>query len=356
MNNLNDIELIRGIDRDNMGCFLTGFADQCLEAEQIGLEAKLPRRYINKEFKNVVLCGMGGSAISADLIREYLKYEIKLPVIVNKDYRLADFVGRDTLLIVLSYSGNTEETVSAFRAALKKKAAIVVFSSGGKLKRLSLKSRVPFIKIPAGYAPRCALGYLFFSCLVILSRCGMIKSKKKEIKKTVRLIRNVGCLMTPHVSVKDNEAKRIAEELYGRFVVIYGSTSTTEVPALRLRSQLAENSKSLSSVHLLPEMNHNEIVGWQHPGRLLKNFAAVFLTDEYDLKEMQKRIKISWRIIEKTGAKVIGIRSAGDSLLSRMFSLICISDWISYYLAVLNGVNPMPVKMIEYLKKEISRR
>ncbi|MCK4518691.1 MAG: SIS domain-containing protein, partial [Candidatus Omnitrophica bacterium] len=194
MNNLNDVEIIRGIDRDNMSCFLAGFADQCFEAEKIGLEAKLPRRYINKKFKNVVLCGMGGSAIGADLIRDYLKYEIKLPVSVNKDYRLADFVGKDTLLIALSYSGNTEETISAFRAALKKKAAVIALSSGGKLKRLSLKSRVPFVKIPAGFAPRCALGYLFFSCLVILSRCGVIKSKKKEIKKTVGLIRNMGCL------------------------------------------------------------------------------------------------------------------------------------------------------------------
>lgn len=354
MNNLNDTNLIKKIDKDDMAKLLIKFPLQLIEGGKIGLDFEIPKRYRGIKYKNIVFVGMGGSAIGADLIKSYLEGEIKIPIYVNRDYRLPAFVDEDTLLFTCSYSGNTEETLSCFEIARKKKAKIIILSSGGKVERLSKKYKIPLIKIPRSLPPRCALGYSFTPPLIVLNKLGLIKDKQDDIREVYNLILKKVSQFKPSAKIKNNRAKELALIFYDKFSVIYGSSSSTEVVAVRLRGQLAENSKTLSSSHLLPEMNHNEIVGWEHPQDILKRLLVVFLEDKDDHVRVKKRIKISKNIIRKSGVKVIEMKSEGRGRLSRLFNLIYLCDWLSFYLAILNDINPTPVERITYLKKELA--
>ncbi len=351
---LDDIKIIEKIDKAKMRELLINFPHQLLEAKDIGLNLRLPKEYLNRRYKNIVFAGMGGSAIGADLLKDYLKFEIKIPIYINRDYNLPEFVNKDTLFFACSYSGNTEETLYAFKMGKRKKARVICLSSGGKLEKLAARYNYPFIKIPSGYPPRCALAYSFFPILMILNKLNLIKDKSSDIKDTYNVLKRITQRM--HPSKKSNYAKKIASEVYGQFVIVYGSSSTTEIPTLRFRAQLAENSKTLSSHHIFPEMNHNEIVGWENPEKVLKNFVVIILRSKKDYKRIKKRIDISKKIILRSKAKIIEIEAKGNSLLSQMLSLICICDWISFYLAILNRVDPTPVERIEFLKKELARK
>jgi len=350
---LDDIKVIERVDKANMRKLLVDFPYQLLEARDIALNFKLPEEYLNGRYKNIVFAGMGGSAIGADLLKDYLKFEIKVPIYVNRDYNLPEFVNEDTLFFGCSYSGNTEETLDAFKLARRKRAKIICLSSDGKLERLAARYNYPFIKIPSGYPPRCALGYSSLPLLIILNKLGLIKSKNSDIKDAHNVLKRIAQRMRP--SKKSNYAKRIASEIYGQFTIVYGSSSTTEIPALRFRGQLAENSKTLSSHHIFPEMNHNEIVGWENPKKILKDFVVVILRSKKDHRRIKRRIDISKKIILRSKAKIIEIEAEGSSLLSQMLSLIYVCDWISFYLAILNGVDPTPVKRIEFLKKKLAK-
>jgi len=181
----------------------------------------------------------------------------------------------------------------------------------------------------------------------------LIKDKSSDIKDAYDVLKRIAQRMQP--SKRSNYAKKIASKIYGQFTVVYGSSSTTEIPALRFRGQLAENSKTLSSHHIFPEMNHNEIVGWENPKKVLKNFVVVILRSKKDHRRIKRRIDISKKIILRSKAKIIEIEAKGNSLLSQMLSLIYVCDWISFYLAILNRVDPTPVKRIEFLKKELAK-
>jgi len=351
---LNSIKEIEKFDRGNMRDLIIEFPQQCLDAEKIGRSYKMPKKYVNKKYKSVIFTGMGGSAIGADLIKDYLKFDAKFPVYVNRDYTLPEFVDKDSLVFVCSYSGNTEETLSAFKLDKKKRANIICLSSDGKLEKLSSKYSYPFIRIPGGFPPRCALGYSVIPLLFALKKLGLIKIKGSDIKETYKLLDRISSNLGP--SKRSNYAKRIASCLHNKFVIIYGSSSTTEIAAIRFRGQLAENSKTLSSHHVFPEMNHNEIVGWENPKDVLKNFVVVILRSEKDNKRVKKRIEISKKIIKRSKAKIIEIEAMGDNLLAQFFSLIYTCDWISFYLAVLNKIDPTPVKRVQYLKKELARQ
>jgi glucose/mannose-6-phosphate isomerase len=346
-------EEIAKVDLNNMRQLIIDFPSQCLEAERIGLKCKIPNRYINKPYKNIIFAGMGGSAIGADLIRSYLKFTTQIPLYVNRSYLLPKFASNDSLVFVCSYSGNTEETLSCFNLARKKRANIICLSSNGKLEKLSEKNNYLFVKIPKTYPPRCALGYSVFPLLMILKKLKLADIKNSEINKTLSLLKRISNELKP--SNKSNLATKTASKLFGKFVVIYGSSSTTEIPALRFRGQLAENSKTLSSHHIFPEMNHNEIVGWEYPKKVLKDFVVVILRSSKDHKRVKKRIEISKKIIKKAGVPIIEIEARGLDLLSQIFSLIYTCDWISFYLAIFNGVNPTPVERVEFLKKELAK-
>lgn len=355
MSTLDDLEKLERHDPSGMLELIESFPGQCRSAKVIGQMAALPRS-LKRPYKNIVCTGLGGSAIGADIARSYLADRAKTPIFVNREYALPRFTGPDTLVITASYSGNTEETISAYKDARSRKAAIFAITSGGEIKKLADKDGNASILIPQGFPPRSALGYAFFPLIFAFAKIGIISDPSAETDRVIATLeslrdKKIGSAVTSG----RNPAKKIALKLAGSFPVIYAAQTHFDAVATRWRGQLAENAKTLSSTHVFPEMNHNEIMGWQCPRGLLKKCAVIMLRDAGDHPRVAKRMDITRSILSKAGIRVIEVWSEGKGLLERMFSLIYTGDFVSLYLAALNKVDPTSIDRIQYLKKELSR-
>jgi len=340
------------IDSSGMLGILDKFPQQCRDAFELASNFPIPEDY--RKCKHIVFSGMGGSAIGADIIRSYSLYKIGYPLTVIRNYRIPKFINRESLFFACSYSGNTEETLASFQEARKKKARIIVICSGGKLLELARKNRIPCLVIPEGYPPRQALGYSFFSPLKILGNLGIIHKLSNEVEETLSVLTRLrDNNLSFDIGIKNNPAKKLAYFLKNKFPVIYGSCDYLDAVITRWRGQFAENSKTLSSVNFFPEMNHNEIVGWRFPQKLLKDFAVLMLRDSSEHKRVSQRIEITKELLKKDGFKIKEIWSQGNSLMARMFSLVYIGDFASFYLGILNSIDPTPVEPIVYLKKKL---
>jgi len=356
MNQLDQIEMIRKIDQHKMLDFIHNFSDQVKDAEALGQQLTLDPS-LGRGVTKLVFSGLGGSAIGADFIRSYLSYEISVPILVNRHYRLPNFVDDKTLLVVSSYSGNTEETLSAFAEGVKRKAKILVISSGGELAQLARTHQIPLVQIPTSYPPRAALGYLVIVLLIALSKIGFPRAyRAEEVREAVELIRSLrDTQYGVGQGVGQNLAKQFAMSCVNRYVIIYSGSDYFDVVALRWRGQIEENAKSIASHHILPEMNHNELVGWKFPQKLLRECVVFLLRDEADHDRVRKRMDLTRKIVEPLAAGFFEVRSQGKGLLARMLSLVYLGDWVSFYLAVLNRIDPTPVEVIQYLKSELAK-
>ena len=351
---LQDLASMRRLDTHGMLNLLCHFPRQCEAAWRLGESFSLPRVL----FQNVLFLGMGGSAIGGDLTRSLLEEEAPFPIVVNRSYRLPAFVDAKSLVFAVSYSGNTEETLAAYQAARQKRATLIAIASGGKLLDDAKRDGVPHLSLPSGLPPRTALGYLFFAPYVILRRLSHLslrKSEFEEMLKTLNRLREKA--VGPEVPLSKNISKQIALRLVGRIPAIHGGVQRNDAVVSRWRTQLAENSKQLSWNHLYPELNHNEIVGWREPKALLRHLVIVLLRDSKDHERIQRRMGITKTLLRQ-GEKVetIEVWSTGRGNLSRLFSLIYVGDFVSFYLAMLNRLDPTPVERIERLKKKLAER
>jgi glucose/mannose-6-phosphate isomerase len=343
---------IKHYDKSNMRKLLIQFPGQVEEAVRIGGTVKLP--FSAGDITSVVVTGLGGSAIGADLLRSYLASELKVPFIVNRNYELPEFVGPKTLVVVSSYSGNTEETIAAYADARKRKARIACISSGGEISKIAQKSKHPLLTIPKGLPPRAALGFSFFPLLGVVTAARLVRPRKADIAETVKLL--TAKAKAYSANNDKNPALRLAKDLYTKLPVIYSASDRFDVVNLRWRGQFAENSKQLAFGHVIPEMNHNELVGWKVLRRVMEeDITVVFLRDRGDHKRVQLRMGITNDIVSQYSSRVREVWSEGRSLLARTFSLVSLGDWVSFYLAILNGIDPTPVKVIDYLKNELSK-
>lgn len=343
---------IQRYDKSNMRKLLVEFPKQVEEAARIGKSAKVPFRA--SDIDNIVVTGLGGSAIGGDLLRSYIAEELKVPFVVNRHYFLPEFVDQRTLVIVSSYSGNTEETIAAHADAAKRRAKVLCISSAGETARMAAKRKQPLITIPKSFPPRAALGFSFFPLLVALAKMKLIRSRDTDIRETIALLRKRS---KAYASLnKQNLAFQIAKDLYLKLPIIYSSADRFDVVNLRWRGQIAENAKTLAFGHVVPEMNHNEIVGWKVLRRIMEeDTVVVFLRDRSDHPRVRVRMDITKDIVRQYAAKVVDVQSEGRSLLARMFSLIYLGDWVSFYLAILNGIDPTPVTVIDYLKNQLAK-
>ena len=344
-------EDIRRVDPSGMYALIRDFPQQVEEAIDIGLSARVPR--LHKGIDNIVLCGLGGSAIGGDLLKSFLADELSVPFVVNRHYTLPAFVGQRTLVLVSSYSGNTEETVAAHRQAVKRKAKVICISSNGMTAKLAKKHKEPLITIPGGLPPRAALGYSFFPLLMALTKMGFIKSKRNQIRETVALLQKKSVEYAAFDSA-ENRALQLAHQIRARVGVIYSSTERLDAVNTRWRGQVAENGKSLLWGHVLPEMNHNELVGWKVLKEQMREMQVFILRDKGDHRRIKMRMDITKTILSSHTSRITEVWSEGTSLLARMFSLVYLGDWVSYYTAILHGEDPMPVAVIDQLKNELS--
>jgi len=317
---------------------LLNFPEQIKKSFEIVEKTRLPRV---KNVRNIVIAGMGGSAIGADLLRSYLYNEIPFTFEVVRHYEIPAYVNKNTLFIASSYSGNTEETLSALSFAKLRTKNIIAITSNGKL-----ESEVDYvIKIPSGLQPRCALGYLFFSVLFALIKLKLIRDVKEEVEETYELLKK----KSDEFSSEKGAPHRLASKLLNKFAIIYCDDRIMPV-ARRWAGQLAENSKIFSHFNVFPEMNHNEIVGIGEPPL---PYYVLFLRTGNEHQKVQKRFEIVKEII-RDFTIYEDIFAEGKSFLSRIFYLVYFGDWVSYHLAVLRGVDPTPIERINYLKKRLS--
>ncbi len=354
MSMLNDVEKIRAVDPGNMYNRIFDLPEQMEDAIRIGMDAKI-RTSDFTDVKNIVVAGMGGSAIGGDLIRTFLSSKLQIPFQVCRNYVVPEYVDDETLVVVSSYSGNTEETLAALDDALARKAMIAAISTGGLLSDVSGVNDFPLIVVPAGLQPRAALGYSAVPLLIFFEKIGLIKNVAEELRQVIGQLKSLRESYIEDVPVDQNPAKRLAVQIHGRLAIVYSGPTLTDAVALRWKGQICENSKNLAFANHYAEFNHNELVGWSETVEKHKDHLIVIqLRDRDDHPQIVKRMDIVKGLIEQRGVPVIDVESKGDSPLTRMFSLIQLGDFLSYYLAVLNDVDPTPVKVIETLKNMLS--
>ena len=328
---------------DEMKNLVEKFPAQLKKAMEIGEQSSIQNP--KSEIRNVIITGLGGSGIGGTIVSEIVAHECSVPISVNKDYFLPHFVNENTLLIVSSYSGNTEETIQAMEAGLKAKATIVCISSGGKISEMAKANNCGLISIPGGMPPRSCLGYSLTQLFFVLHGMKLIgNSFKSQLKDAIELI------TSEEKSIKE-EAMKIAEFFFKKIPVIYAVDGYNGV-ATRFRQQLNENSKELCWHHIIPEMNHNELVGWAGGW---KDLAVIILRSETDYSRTQTRIEICKEVFPKYTPNVYELWSKGNSQIERSIYFIHLTDWASCYLADKKNVDAMEIEVINHLKNSLAK-
>jgi glucose/mannose-6-phosphate isomerase len=285
---LDDAELRMQIDPHEMRSLIAAFPDHIADAARAMENLSLPSSGMSAA-ASLVIAGLGGSAISGDLARDAAGDAIKIPLIVNRDYDLPAFVNASTLVIACSYSGNTEETLSVYALAKAAGADVVCITSGGLLAEQAGVDSFPVVSLPGGLPPRAAIGYAIPALLGVLRVKGIVPDMSDDIMETVVLLRTLREKYRPETPAAKNQAKQLAADLHEKIIAVYGSNAVMDAAAYRWRSQIAENAKNLAFHHVLPEMNHTELVGWNSPDAALKNTGVVFLRDPEDHPQVRKR-------------------------------------------------------------------
>jgi len=351
---VNDIERITAIDKANMLDGLARFPEQIKESLMI---AEATERFNFLKVDNIVVAGMGASAISGDIMASLLRDKLDVPLVVNREYDLPKWVNKDTLMICISYSGNTDETLSSFKLAYQKKCKIICISTGGKLQDFAEKRQVPFVKIPAGIQPRAATAYLLFPSIIFLKKIGLLKTTiDADVQETISVTKDFISLNNKTVPEETNQAKQCAKKFFNMIPQMYGWGIYTPI-AIRWRHQLNENSKVIARTDLVPDCNHNDIVGWSGNPEVSKHFSCVLFRDkDEETIDMTTRLNFMRDLFSNTAGTVLEVSPKGKSQLAKMMYLMCLGDFTSCYLAVLRGIDPSPVDIITELKKRLAEK
>jgi glucose/mannose-6-phosphate isomerase len=351
--NLDDVMILEESDPGGMLTAVESFSRHCSEAMQLGRDQMdVPDA---EGLDRIAYVGMGGSAIGGDILRSLLEDAVGMPMTVHRSYRLPSVLGPNTLAIFASYSGNTEETLSALDDAVYLGCRVMAVTTGGTLLDKARGYRFPAVVVPGGLQPRAALAYLSLPAAAILEKMKLLQGFTKVAYEAAEFLqgkREVWGRLTP---VSKNFAKQLAVRLQGKIPVIYGTEGVLAVAAYRWKCQFNENSKVPAFNHTLPEMNHNEIVGWHELDEISRRVEAIFLLEDDDTSRVAKRVEVTAEIIEDKVGGVTVIHVGGRTRTDKLFSAIHLGDFVSAYLALLNGVDPTPVDSITLLKERMAR-
>jgi len=347
---LDDNAQIRKIDKNNMLQFLIETHKHYREAKKIAEKTSL--KYSKPE--NIIVAGMGGSAIGGELLKDLARDKAAVPIEVSRDYALPAYADRKSLVLVTSYSGETEESLSAFLDAEKRGCMVYCVSSGGSLLDFAEKLNVPYLRVPSGMPPRAALPYLFVPLLTLLEKMHIIPNVSMDLSESVKLLERIGAENSPEKPAHDNFSKLLATEIGETVPVVYGYGVYRGV-AMRWKQQFNENSKVPSKWEVFPELNHNEMVGWEKTGKPTKCFSTIFIRDKNEPSEVRSRIEITKTLMQPKASKLLEVWSQGKSPLAKILSTTCIGDFTSVYLAILRKVDPTPVRTITLLKEKLKQ-
>ena len=347
---LNNVQELKKIDKSNTIGFYVNAASnyqQSLDnAQKIKLNYPTP--------KNVILAGMGGSAIGGELLKDYTRGDSKIPIEVSRDYYLPGYANQKTLVILASYSGETEETLSSFLDAVKRGCMIFCLGSGGKLIEYARKLNVPYLQVHGGMPPRAALPHMLVPLIECMKQLDVTAPFSEELSEAEEVLQKVSAENGPSIPLNRNIAKTLALGINGVIPAIYGFGFYRSV-GLRFKQQFNENAKVPSKWETFSELNHNETMGWEGAGELARHYAVVFLRDKAEPVEIRSRIETTKALMQITIPKIFEIWSQGESRLSKMLSTILVGDFTSVYLAMLRNVDPTPVYTVTVMKEKIER-
>jgi glucose/mannose-6-phosphate isomerase len=346
---LDNERYIADLDKGKMRSLIAGLPEQFVKAADVFKQAGID---LKGNYRSVVVSGMGGSAIGGDLVSAFLAPTLQVPMTVVRNYEVPSFVSRDTLFIAVSYSGNTEETLSSFQDARRKGSQVVCIGSGGVLIDLAKSESLPFLAIPGNMPPRCAIGYLVVPMLLCIASAFDIPGVWAAIEEAGDVLKKMRPGLEPSVHAKENAAKKMAGNLVHKLPVVYSTCPATDPVARRWSTQINENAKTLCHHNSLPELDHNEIVGWGIPREVSYGSSVVFLDPGNLPERLKKRLKVTKDVVSQVAQTEVAAAS-GSGNLARLVSLVYLGDYTSFYLAMLNGVDPTPIERIDFLKRRL---
>jgi glucose/mannose-6-phosphate isomerase len=351
MVDLDNASVYRQFDKSGMLNHLHEFPEQCQKAWEKVLKFDIPREYT--KISNVVILGMGGSAIGGDIARRLALAESKLPVWIHRDYGLPVFVGESTLVIASSYSGNTEETLSAFTKSLMTPAKKLVITSGGKLKHLAKNEGIPAFVVDYQAPPRAAFPHNFIPLVGIFQKLGLLEDKSADLQEAVDILNKLSGDLIETRPLASNPAKQLAAKLWGHIAVIYGAEMLSEV-ARRWKTQFNENSKAWAFFESFPELNHNAVAGYEFPLEAKERISVLMLRSSSLRPRNLLRYEITAKLLAKAGITYEFAEARGKSALAQVLSLVLLGDYSSFYLSMLNRVDPTHIDAINFIKQYLT--
>ena len=349
MIDLGNAEALRAADPQDMLGAVAGLPQHCRQAYDSARSIDLPSA---EGITAMTFCGMGGSAVAGDVLRGAFRDDLRVPVEVNRSPYLPAYAGPDTLVVISSYSGNTSETLSGFREAVKRGCRLLVVSGGGTLVEEAGPAGAPVVPVPPGFQPRAALGHLGFAALGALETMGLLPDLADDVAETVQELEALAQRMGPDAAPDTNPAKALANLIGKRAPVIWGAEGLGSVAAMRWKTQMNENGKVPAFYSSMSELDHNEVVGWTTPYG--QHFSLVALRHDGEHPEIAARFKLSYDIARAAGVEIEEVTAAGRSNLARLMSLILAGDFTSVYVGLRRGVDPTPVTVIDHLKASLA--
>ncbi len=329
-------------------------ADQIRDIFEIRELLIVPKEY--RKINKIVIAGMGGSNLGARIIKSVFADVLKFPIEIWADYDAPGFVDRHTLFILSSYSGNTEEVLSAYDVAVLERAKILAITAGGKLEALMLQENIPGLLIKARHnpsnQPRLALGYSVFAMMLLLQKSGILGFSDKEVLDLIDFLELHDRLYRPNILTKENKSKKIALKIHKKIPILLGG-AFLEGNLHTLRNQICETSKNFADYLVLPDLNHYAMEGLQYPVSNKKNLIFVFFESDLYSEKIQKRLKLTQKIVEKNKIEYVSVKLKGKDKINQSFEFLQLGSWLSYYLAVLNGINPLDVPFVEWFKENL---
>jgi glucose/mannose-6-phosphate isomerase len=346
---LDDLRHIEALDESGMLQVLKRFPEDCRSAinraEKVSLEG-----ISGKRFSNVVFAGVGGSSIGGKLVIDWLRRECAVPLVLSRGYHLPAFVDDETLVFTVSYSGNTEETLSMLAEALRAGAPTITVTSGGTMSDITMENGLPLISLPGGYRPRAAISHQFFSLATVMHKLGLVGTSWGEVPEALSTLEAIRDEVSMDVPVDENLAKKVALRLLSKIPLVYGS-SLLEGVAYRLGSQLNENSKVPSGSGSFPEAFHNAVLGSEWRSEALGNLVLLLLRDNGDDEGMKRKIERFKELFTPKVGDIIELEARGSGRLARILSIVYIGDYVSTYLGLLYGHDPSSNLSIDKLKQ-----
>ena len=347
---IESVERIRAADPEDMLGRIKELPKQIQGAWQVTRAAQLPPAY--GDVRNITVIGMGGSAIGGDLAAALLADELKVPMSVHRDYGLPAYIGRDSLVIASSYSGNTEETLSAYEEARKRGAKVLALTTGGTLATQARAANYPVVTFSYKARPRATLGYSLGLVLGSLTRLGLIRDLSSDIDAAVADLAKLEERV--HEGARTNDAKKLAIELYGRVIFAYGA-SVMGVMARRVKGQWNENAKNWSAYDVMSELNHNAVVGFPNPQIAREAITVLLLRSDRDNPRHKIRFDVTRELLDRASIQHKTLQFGGTNLLSEVLQMTLFTDYVSFYVALLNGADPSPNTAIDYLKDRLAK-